>query len=510
VSERAEALQRQRAEAYVRRLAEAELRRAAQQARAFDAGVEAGGQPDPGPLVDGTLTKVVRAGWILIAAGALDQEFFDHLTADFAAAVRVRSRVLQDWERSRRRRPAMFLPPGRPPLPEPPAPACPALSVTPIGRSLPVPSERAPAALHFLSLVRTPAQALLTVTMHMYWPPDGSSTDLEITGAGPHHLPYGELAAADERGSRYTVRFDHGAGGTAAWHGLAELTPVPPPAARRLDLIADGVTLIELPTQDAPPGPPPVAEPVANSAAERLLVWQAERILAGGDPRGPTGAGRAGPEEIITVLTDAGMVEPGNTAAAQLAALCQRFGGPRPGRLTPGTPSGPAAPNAPPAPPVPAPAALPAEWASVLAHRDAAAPAGRPEVFAPVAVTLPDLDGTQLVLAGLSVTAGQSHLHVISGGLPLRTARYTDRWLPGFSWWLRDPAGRWHLGTAAEPDTVGDGLQAFRLQWTPPLPAAPGPAEIVVTGPGTRVRATLAIPARPSPADPVRPGTGGG
>src|ERR1700759_5015155 len=146
----------QRAEAYVRRLAEAELRRggpegggvcawggagpgrerrgAAQQARAFDAGVEAGGQPDPGPLVDGTLTKVVRAGWILIAAGALDQEFFDHFTADFAAAVRVRSRVLQDWERSRRPRPPMFLPPGRPPLTESPAPACPALSATPIGR----------------------------------------------------------------------------------------------------------------------------------------------------------------------------------------------------------------------------------------------------------------------------------------------------------------------------------------------------------------------------------------
>src|ERR1700759_2692003 len=176
----------QRAEAYVRRLAGAELGRAAQQARAFDAGVEAGGQPDPGPLVDGTLTKVVRAGWILIAAGALDQEFFDGFTADFAAAVRVRSRVLQAWERNRIGRPRTFLPPGRPPLPPPPAPARPALRVTPIGRSLPVPGERAPAVLHVLSLVRTPAQALLTVTMRMLWPPGGSRADLEITRAGPH------------------------------------------------------------------------------------------------------------------------------------------------------------------------------------------------------------------------------------------------------------------------------------------------------------------------------------
>ena len=53
-------------------------------------------------------------------------------------------------------------------------------------------------------------------------------------------------------------------------------------------------------------------------------------------------------------------------------------------------------------------------------------------------------------------------------------------------------------------------LQAFGLRWTPPLAAVPGPAEVVVTGSGARVRATIAIPARPSPADPVSPGTGGG
>jgi hypothetical protein len=341
--------------------------------------------------------------------------------------------------------------------------------------------------------------------MRMYWPPDGSSTDLEITGAGPHHLPYGELGATDDQGSRYLIRFDHGTSGTAAWHGLAELIPVPPPGVRRLDLIADGATLIELPLPATPPSPPPVAEPVLTPAGERLLVWEAERILASGDPRGPTGAGRAGPEEIITVLTEAGVVAPGNAVAGQLAALSHRFGPSRPGRTTP---------------PVPAPAVLPAPWASVLAHRGDTAPAGGPEVFAPVAVILPDLDGTQLVLAGLSVAAGQSRLHVISSGLPLRTARYTDRWLPGFSWWLRDRAGHWHLGTPGLPDTVGDGLQAFWLQWTPPLAADPGPAEVVVTGPATRVRATLAIPAGPGPASPgltgpgsastVRRGTGGG
>jgi hypothetical protein len=154
----------------------------------------------------------------------------------------------------------------------------------------------------------------------------------------------------------------------------------------------------------------------------------------------------------------------------------------------------------------PAAEAIPAPWTSVLAHREVSVRADGAELFAPVAMILPNLDGTQLVLAGLSVAAGQSHLHVISSGLPLRTARYTDRWLPGISWWLRDPAGEWHLGTADAPSTVSDGLQALWLQWTPPLPAVPGTAEVEVTGPATRVRATIAIP----PAAVRRSGTGGG
>jgi hypothetical protein len=233
---------------------------------------------------------------------------------------------------------------------------------------------------------------------------------------------------------------------------------------------------------------------MVTPAAERLLVWEAERILASGELRGPMGVGRAGPEEIITVLTEAGLVAANSPAAGQLAALSQRFGAAGPavpaGLAVPASRAGPGAP------------AIPAEWASVLGHRDAAPAADGPEVFAPVAVVLPDLDGTQLVLAGLTVAAGRSHLQVISSGLPLRTARYTDRWLPGFSWWLRDPAGRWHLGTAADPGTVGDDLQAFWLQWTPPLPAIPGTAEVVVTGPSTRVRATITIPSGPIPAGP--------
>jgi hypothetical protein len=87
---------------------------------------------------------------------------------------------------------------------------------------------------------------------------------------------------------------------------------------------------------------------------------------------------------------------------------------------------------------------------------------------------------------------------VISSGMPQLTDRFAHNWKPGFSWWLRDGAGNWHVATADQSWTAGDGTQAFRLRLTPPLAAAPEAAEVVVTGPATRVRAT--IPIRPAPA----------
>jgi hypothetical protein len=41
--------------------------------------------------------------------------------------------------------------------------------------------------------------------------------------------------------------------------------------------------------------------------------------------------------------------------------------------------------------------------------------------------------------------------------------------------------------------TLDDGMQAFWLRLTPPLGTIPDAAEIVVTGPATRVRATVPV-----------------
>jgi hypothetical protein len=476
----------ERAETYLRLRAEAELRRVSAELRRADAA--AGDAPaDPGTMPFGTAEmaywKVLRAGRILVAAGVLGQDCLDHIAGDLNVAIKVRSRLLLDWDR---RRSVVYRGHYAPPVSWPPPGVSQAMRVVPLGGVLRAAGGRAPWTLHLMSLVRTPTQAVITVALRMHWPPDGSSADLARTGAGPHHMPYDQLWALDDQGTRYTVRLEGGPGETVTWFGVARLSPVPPGHVRRLDLVGDGTRLIRLPVgPSVPPGgqaASPATERVAITPAERLLVLEAERILVSGDARGP----REGPVpgEIAAVLTETGALAAGAPLPGQLAALCQRLGADGHG-IT-----------------VPAAAEIPAPWASVIAHREE--PAGDADMFAPLACLLPEVDGARLALAGLSTAAGESYLHVVSSGLPRAAQRYQWDWTPGLSWWLRDSAGNWHVATPDESRVLegsrrvymlDDGLQVLWLRLTPPLsqPLAPvpGPAEIIVTGKAARARATI-------------------
>jgi hypothetical protein len=473
----------ERAETYLRLRAEAELRRVSAELRRADAAASA----DPGTMPFGAAEmaqwKVLLAGRILVAAGVLDQDYLDHVAADLSAAIKVRSRLLLDRDR---RRGVVYRGHYAPPVSRPPSEASQQMQVAPLGGTLRVAGDRAPWTLHLMSLVRTPTQAVITVAMRMHWPPDGSSADLELTGAGPHHLPYDQLWVADDQGTRYQVRLEGGRGETVTWFGVARLSPVPPDRVRRLDLVGDGTRLIRLPV-----GPPVPAggqaassatERVAITPAERLLALEAERILASGDARGS----REGPipGEIAMALTEAGAIAADSPLPGPPAALCQRLGADGHG-IT-----------------VPAAAGIPAPWASVIAHRDE--PAGDADLSAPLACLLPEVDGVRLALDGLSTLAGESYLHVISSGLPRLASRYQWNWTPGLSWWLRDSAGNWHVATADEPRVpnddmpaylLDDGLQVLWLRLTPPLSQplapAPGTAEIIVTGMTAQARATI-------------------
>jgi hypothetical protein len=152
---------------------------------------------------------VERAGRILIAAGAVDEEFVHEVGSEIMAActIRSRNRLIRTGMVTQMFRP--FESAARDLTAHP-------LRVVPIGRAFRLAGERALADVHFMSLVSTPAQATIAVGMRMGWPPDGSSADLEQTRAGYHHLPYGRLWLADDRGRA----FPGGCGtapGTGTW-----------------------------------------------------------------------------------------------------------------------------------------------------------------------------------------------------------------------------------------------------------------------------------------------------
>lgn len=475
----------ERAETYLRLRAEVELRQAADRLRGLDAAVRPDDRADPGMApfgtAEGALWKVIRAGRILVAAGALEEDVLTRFSTDLQRAIQARSRILLNWDR---RRGVLYHNSyiATPSSPAPPSGPCDrAMRVVPLGRALRVPSDRGPAVLargpsvlHLMSLVRTGTEAVITAALRMPWSQDRAVREL----VSPCDLPYGQLWAVDDHGTHYPAGFRSGKGWAGTWPGIIRLSSMPPADVRRLDLVGDGTHLIRLALGSSARGRhavPWTAEPAAVAPGERLLVLEAERILASGDARGP--AEGPIPGEIITVLTETGVIAPDSPVPGQLAALCRRLGAAGHG-IT-----------------IPPAARIPEPWASVITHRDAPALADGPEVFAPLACVSPDVDGAQFALAGLSTAGGESYLHVVGKGMAPLADRFAWNWTPGFSWWLRDGTGNWHVAAAGEPHTVGDDIQAFRLRLTPPLAAVPDAAEVVVTGPATQIRAT--VPIRP-------------
>lgn len=410
--------------------------------------------------------RITRVAEILVAGGALTQEFTDRVTAEIEAACTVRSRTALSRHNAVGR---LFVTPAR----DAASPASiraaigtlgPA-EVVAIGQALRIETPPAPSVLHFLSLVRRPAWAVISVAIRMLWADDGSSFDAELRGAGPQQFGYDQLGLTDDRGQRYRAVFE-GDGEGATWQGVLRLEPAPPSGLRWLDLIADGTKrLIRLDLARPEPvgGAVIWAEP-ADPPGTRLLAAEAEQILISAfGVRGPAAGEDLG--EIVRVLTEAGVIGAGSPVPGQLAALCRQLGitGPELG--------------ASPAAPVPGP------WASVLAQR-AAGPFPGPEIFAPLGTELPEVDEARFVLTGLSSAEGRSYLHVAADRLRLRPGRPT--------WWLRDSAGDWHLATEETGPSPSEDPE-FRLRLTPRLRVSPDRVEVVLSGDSARVHAIVPV-----------------
>ncbi len=443
----------------------------------------------PFTVAESAQWNVGRVARILVAAGVLDRNVLARVESDLHAAIYTRSRLLLNWERRRGTLHRTLFAPSR----HPSAASFPprAMRVTPVGRTLTVASDPVPITMHLLSLVRTETEAVLPAVVHKRCPLDDSATDyLPYAAVGSLPLPYDQLWAVDDRETRYAVQLEGSTNGSATWQGIARLTPAPPRDARWLDLIGDGTALIRLPLSASLGCRVSPALESTVTPGERLLLLTAERILADEDTSRPVagqdhGGAATGPQpgEIIAVLTESGAIAPGSLLASQIAALCQRLG-----RIGHGI-------TVPPAPEVPTP------WASVITQRDAQWPGSGREVFAPLAAVLPDFDGARFTLAGLSTTAGKSYLHLVSAGAPRLAEWFASDWTPGFSWWVRDGNGSWHVGIPGEPYGPPDGMQAFQLRLTPPLIAIPCDAEVVVSGPTAQVQSVVPIYPVPEPSN---------
>jgi hypothetical protein len=467
----------EQAETYLRLLAEAETRRTGR-----------GSGPDLARSAD----RVRWAGNVLITVGLLTPDDVERVATELEAALLARSDqdrpqyghrmswILDVLDNMGRTEAAAAEPPpeSTPPESAPPEPGG-GWRVIPVGRRIRVAHDRAPSDLYLMTLVRSPDAVAIAAAMRMHWPDDGSSADLEITGAGPQHLPYDELWAADDRGNRYRVEMS-GEGGTLTWQGEIWLHDRLPPDARWLDLVADGTQrLARINLNAADIQPTTVIEPVPEPPpGERMLTAVAERLLASARDRGgPRVHARLG--ETMTVLAGAGALAADSPVPARLAALCQRLGVRGHGIA------------------VPAAAQIPARWTEVLPS-SADDPPG-PEWFVPLGPAAADLEGTRFVLAGLASAGGQSFLHVVAQAPPRADERLplqSRDWKIGFSWWVRDDAGGWHLGTETDPGERSPGLTrgtaAFRLRLTPPLRACPQTIEVEVTGRLSRARAVVA------------------
>src|SRR5580704_10995800 len=287
--------------------------------------------PRSGPDIARSMEQVRWAGEILALAGVLEESDVRRIASELEAALLIRSDLKRPLYAVRVGWALDALTDFRGPDRRWWGPASP-MGITPIGRTIRVAHERAPSELHLMNLVCSPGGMVITAAMRVRWPSDGSCADLELTGAGPHLLPYEELRAADDRGTGYRVSMT-GEGGDLTWQGAIGLHGTPgqhgplPPRARWLDLIADGTQrLVRIEVDPADVRPAGAAGPApADPPGERLLTWLAERILASAwDDGGPSVDPRL--DELVTVLTGAGALPADSPVPGRLAALCERLG----------------------------------------------------------------------------------------------------------------------------------------------------------------------------------------
>ncbi len=438
----------ERAETYLRLLAEAALR----------------------PAANGDISRVRRAAEALTDAGVLSDQTVAEILADVQLALRVRGRRQAAGVASRLRRLRGFQPGpfGRPGGPQEP------WRVLPLGP----PS----AGSRLMALIRTADRALALAVLQFPAAPI-EPLDTEIG-------PLTTLTATDDLGTSYRIGFPDGTWAGSTWTGTISLHPAPPAAVRRLEISSPNGPVLRADLPAAPAGhlaPVLALEPVGESPGERVLTRRAEAMLAALARENPAARGARLPpdtDELAAILEGAGLLSPLSAAPARLATLAQLLGLPTERQAS----------------------EIPARWTEVVAYY------GRRRQPAPVAgtaaigVVLPPLDGARFAVGGLHSGGPGTFLHVVAEGL--RPVRRPQRGLPwasgspweaappvdaGFSWWVRDDAGGWHLGAIEDVNPVGGREGLLRMALLPPLSHCTAALSLEVSGPARQVTAHLPV-----------------
>lgn len=479
----------EQAETYLRLLAEAELRRAP----VFHG---PGSQPH----------RVSLAATALASAGALTLDTAWQVVADFQAACALR---LGDpvpaviGPRSPRwpaRPPGSLAPSSRPSAirhsvvqflgssyrlgwtrPTAASATPPAPGAIPVGATLPLPAERDGwfGEHHLLALARTDTAAAITVATR--W----AGQTRRSAAPRPRHAPFHEVGAVNDRGVSYRAAlWDMGIeDGREWWDCHLALTPVPPDGTRWLDIGpgARGRCIrVELAPPDLVTGIETEPAGPDGSAAARLLDRAGDELLAGGPGRQVAGlplASRVG--LLITDLTESGALAASDPAVGRLIGLGWRLG------VDLGLPPDGRIPRA----------TLPGTWHSMLAYRDAA---DGPVGTAAFAANLPEICGAWFSLAGLRSARDGATLHVMASGWAPRgrgwlahgVGPHSDPSHVTLTWQARDSAGRWHLVTGMHWGTPEGMIQ---MQLAPALHPGATWLEVIVTGGGLEVRATVPL-----------------
>ena len=434
----------ERAETYLRLLAETALRAAA----------------------DGNTNRVRDAAEILVDAGVLSGQAAAQIMNDLQLALRLRGKRDALAAGALLRRLTAF----RPGYPSREAGGQPnSWRVLPLG---PPPATGS----RLMALIRTADRALAPAVLHFS----------PIALLDTETAPLTTLTATDDAGTGYRLGFPGGTWAGSTWTGTMALYPAPPATATRLEISGpNGPVLRAGLTAAQPAAAPPalVAGPATESPGERLLTRRAEGMLAALARVAPGGHGARPPDtdELTATLEAAGALSPLSAAPRRLAALGQLLGLPV---------EGPAS-------------EVPARWTAVVAHY------GRRRRPAPVSGTgaigavLPVLDGARFAVAGVHSGVPGSFLYVVAEGLrplprrlaldPAGRSRESPASIDtGFSWWVRDDAGGWHLCVLEDINPVGrEGVLTMAL--LPPLGHPTTELTLEVSGPAQQVTATLPV-----------------